>query len=183
MVEDIFFTDLDFQPRLVPMRSNRELSGYRLQPGAFVGEKTLEELKNSGTLQESDIQHIAQASEEVASLIARLGETGQTVADLAREAGISERTLQRHFKAMKLPKPEFWRLLGRARRAACALQSAQPLADIALTYGYSDQAHMTRDFARWFGATPENLRHQPALLKLISQPGLGNWTGEQISIR
>ena len=42
---------------------------------------------------------------------------------------------------------------------------------------------MTRDFVRWFGATPAVLRRDHGLLGTLDQPGLGNWAGEQISIR
>ncbi len=98
-------------------------------------------------------------------------------------AGVSARTLQRRLVAHGLPPPDFWRLLGRARRAAGCLRSGQKLADIADAHGYSDQAHMTRDFTRWFGAPPARMARDTALLDVTLQPGLGNWTGEQISTR
>jgi AraC-like DNA-binding protein len=58
-----------------------------------------------------------------------------------------------------------------------------PLADIACAAGCADQAHMTRDVVRWFGVTPAELRRNRELLGTLDQPGRGNWTGEQISIR
>ena len=45
------------------------------------------------------------------------------------------------------------------------------------------QAHMTREFVQWFAVTPSRLRRNPDLLNVICQPGLGNWTTEQISIK
>lgn len=81
---------------------------------------------------------------------------------VARDLGVSARTLQRRFVQSGLPSPEFWRLLARARRAAGLLATAAPLAGIACDCGYSDQAHMTRDFARWFGTSPAQLRRDKA---------------------
>jgi AraC-like DNA-binding protein len=81
------------------------------------------------------------------------------------------------------PSPDFWRLLGRARRAAGLLGAGWALADAAIESGYSDQAHMTRAFRRWIGAPPAALCADTGLLSDVTQPGLGNWTGEQISTR
>jgi len=103
---------------------------------------------------------------------------GNSVHRLARQQGVSERTLQRRFSDLSLPTPAFWRQLGRARRAVQALQCRVPLAEIAAHYGYSDQAHMTREFVRWFGRTPVQLRRNPASMTDLAQPGLGNWSGE-----
>jgi AraC-like DNA-binding protein len=57
------------------------------------------------------------------------------------------------------------------------------LAEIACDCGYSDQAHMTREFVRWFGKTPTWLCRDVRLLDLLNQPALDNWTGEHISTR
>ena len=57
------------------------------------------------------------------------------------------------------------------------------LTDVAHSTGFTDQAHMTREFARWFGQTPRNLRRKPNVLDVLRQLALGNWTGEQISTR
>ena len=124
----------------------------------------------------------AQDNESI-HLIDALAEPEASTRKVAKLAGVSERTLQRRFKRDQLPSPDFWRLLGRVRRAAQALADEIPLAQLADIFGYSDQAHMTREFVRWFRATPTQIRQNPDLLKQICQPGLGNWTGEQISTR
>ncbi len=116
-------------------------------------------------------------------LIVALAAPEASLRRAARLIGVSERTLQRRFRSLGLPTPDFWRLLGRARNAARALPCRVSLADIACAFGYSDQAHMTHDFVRWFGVTPAELRRNRGLLRMLDQPGLGNWTGEQISIR
>jgi AraC-like DNA-binding protein len=37
---------------------------------------------------------------------------------------------------------------------------------------------MTREFVRWFGRTPVQLRRNPAAMTDLAQPGLGNWSVE-----
>ena len=68
-------------------------------------------------------------------------------------------------------------MLGRARNAARTLSNGAEISDIALEHGYSDQSHMTREFVRWFGQTPDKIRNSPASLYELSQAGLGNWGG------
>lgn len=47
-----------------------------------------------------------------------------------------------------------WRVWTRLRRAAEALQSGQSLADAAITAGFADQAHLTRQMREMMGLTP-----------------------------
>ena len=108
---------------------------------------------------------------------------GASVAGVARQSGLSLRSLQRRFQDRHLPPPEFWRLLARARRAVALLPTPAPLAEIAAECGFSDQAHMSRAMARWFGHSPAQLRRDAGLRLLLAQPALGNWTAEQISTR
>jgi hypothetical protein len=42
----------------------------------------------------------------------------------------------------------------------------------AIEWGFSDQAHMTREFVRWFGITPAKFRTNQPLKAAIKQPGL-----------
>lgn len=114
---------------------------------------------------------------------ASLGQAGGSIASVVKQAGVSARTLQRLLRQKGLPAPDFWRRLGRARQAACLLRDSTNLTSIAYEAGYSDQAHMTRDFRRWFGLTPSQLRANSQCLLDVTQSGLGNWTGEQISIK
>ena len=45
--------------------------------------------------------------------------------------------------------------------------------DAAATWGYSDQAHMTREFKRWLGTTPAALRTQPDIHEALQAAGYG----------
>lgn len=174
----ICLTDWDFSPREVTLLAGTSLIGYRLRPGTAIGRADLqfEHLDRSNL--DAEIGAMMNHDLEVSEIIDALGLPGSSVARLARQQGVSERTLQRHFNKQSLPPPVFWRQLGRARRAVQALWCRVPLSEIALEYGYSDQAHMTREFVRWFGWAPEKLRRNARAMNDLLQPGLGNWSEE-----
>jgi AraC-like DNA-binding protein len=73
---------------------------------------------------------------------------------LAAKVGLSPqrlRALARHQLGMPLTR---WRVWTRLRRAAEALQTGQSLADAAITAGFADQAHLTRQMREMMGVTP-----------------------------
>lgn len=176
-VEDsMWITGLDDQPRLVTLYAGISLTGFRLEPGTTINPEALssKEIMNPVDLQDW-IESEVQKDCEVMDLIEALTLPRATIAKVARQNGTTPRTLQRQFQRKSLPTPDFWRMLGRARRAIQALPCLMPLAEIAYAYGYSDQAHMTREFVRWFGLPPADLRKRPESIAEICQPGLGNW--------
>lgn len=179
----VMLTDWDDGPRRVDLVAGTEFIGYRLRPGVRIDPATLRALAGREGDLDAFVTGMAIADQELDQIVEALACTDDAGEAVSRRAGVSQRTLQRHFRDRGLPSPDFWRLLGRARRAALLLATDRPLADIACDLGYSDQAHMTREIVRWFGRTPARLRRDPALLSILSQPGLGNWTGEQISTR
>ncbi len=77
---------------------------------------------------------------------------------LAREAGVSHRQLERAFRAHVGVPPK---LLSRIVRFQHVLRIAPGgtgrWADIAIDCGYSDQAHLIRDFVQFAGETPASL--------------------------
>jgi AraC-like DNA-binding protein len=73
---------------------------------------------------------------------------------LAAKVGLSPqrlRALARSQLGMPLAR---WRVWTRLRRAAEALQNGQSPADAALTAGFADQAHLTRQMREMMGVTP-----------------------------
>lgn len=73
---------------------------------------------------------------------------------LAATVGLSPqrlRALARQQVGMPLAR---WRVWARLRRATEALRSGQPLADAAITAGFADQAHFTRQMREMMGLTP-----------------------------
>ncbi|TDK51437.1 GlxA family transcriptional regulator [Antarcticimicrobium luteum] len=86
-------------------------------------------------------------------------ETPLPIADLARQAGTTQRQLNREFQAQlgASPKTVYKRLrLMSARRYA--EQSGYSVAEIALRCGYQNPAAMTRAFVEEFGAPPTTFR-------------------------
>lgn len=81
------------------------------------------------------------------------------LADLAGAAGISPSRLARGFKRDTGMTPYHYVLLARVRLAKRLLRStALPIAEIALTCGFSHQEHLTRMFGREVGTTPAAYR-------------------------
>lgn len=168
---EVFLTDWDVAPRRVDLRAGTKVEGVRLRPGV-----TLEHLpETDGGFDRAAIVGAVHHTAELSEIIDALTEPQATVAGVARQGAMSLRSLQRQFRAHGLPPPDFWRLLGRARRAVLGLSAPVPLAEIACDHGYADQAHMTRAFTRWFGVTPAALRRDPARMAGITGRGLGTW--------
>jgi len=93
----------------------------------------------------------------VTHAIARLNDD-VSVAELVAETGYSHRTFLARFRdAAGLAPKTFARVL-RSQRAAALLGARRPLAEVALTAGYSDQAHFTREFAAITGLPPSRFR-------------------------
>jgi AraC-like DNA-binding protein len=91
---------------------------------------------------------------------AKPGESA-SLADLARAAGASLRTLQRLFPAETGLTLEAWRQKARLITAAAALSGGAPVAVTALDSGYESPSAFITAFKRQFGVTPG--RYRPAL--------------------
>ncbi len=86
--------------------------------------------------------------------LAMLADRDVAMSDLAATLGISPprlRALARRELGMPLTR---WRIWARLRRAVEALQSGVPMAEAAVTAGFSDQAHFTRQMREMMGLTP-----------------------------
>lgn len=173
----------DHRPRKVGVATGTEIIGFRLRPGEIPCRDLLDAVADAPDKAAQTLDTALGPPGELTEAIEALSLPGSTALAVAATLGVSSRTMQRRFRACGLPPPEFWRLLGRARRCARRLGEPAPLADVAGDSGYSDQAHMTRELLRWFGLTPRALRRMPQERALICQPALGTWTAEQISTR
>ncbi|CAN7345492.1 helix-turn-helix domain-containing protein [Rhizobium sp. LjRoot30] len=179
----ILFSDWDFQPRAVDVIAGTRMTGFRLRPGLTLTPAALAELTGQETKIATFLESMLSPTDELADVIALLAGSTMPLARIARHAGVSSRTLQRRLRECQMPSPDYWRRLGRARRTVSALSGSETLADTAARFGYSDQAHMSRECKSWFGRSPAQLRRDPGTRAILAQPGVGNWTGEQISIR
>lgn len=94
---------------------------------------------------------VSYAFERLVTLSGRLG-----VASLAREVGWSRRHLSEQFTREYGLAPKLMARVLRFERATRMLRTAArpPLAAVAIECGYSDQAHMTREWAEFAGSSP-----------------------------
>lgn len=86
------------------------------------------------------------------------------IADLAHQAGLTVRTLERLF-ARRFSMTPFAYVKRVRLNAACRLlsQSALPIAQIAVDCGFCDQSYMTKEFGRMLRTTPQVYRDTYAL--------------------
>ncbi|MEN3931449.1 helix-turn-helix domain-containing protein [Microvirga sp. W0021] len=181
--ENIILTNWDVSPRQICIEQGESFRGYRCKPGVLFNDIDYQELSQNINYVDEVVASGLKRNTEIEDIVAELSDARTSIKQVAKRAWVSPRTLQRWFSDKELLRPEFWKLLGRARQAASALPSYPVLADFALDYGFSDQSHMTREFVRWFGMPPSQLRRNKDQLNLLAQPGLGNWIGEHSSIR
>ncbi len=84
-----------------------------------------------------------------------------TVEDLARRAGLSEFHFSRLFKRTIGQSPHQFVMSYRIEQASRLLADRdRPLADIALSCGFADQAHFARCFKKLAGSTPREYRRR-----------------------
>jgi AraC family transcriptional regulator len=84
-----------------------------------------------------------------------------TLAELARECGLSRSHFARAFKATTGSSPHRWLQARRVERASELLEhSSMPVGEIARQLGFADQSHFTRVFRRSIGETPRAWRRQ-----------------------
>jgi len=87
------------------------------------------------------------------------GVASATIARLARATNITPRTLQRHVRARTGLSPKRYAALRRFNAALHEVAGGSGgFADVAMTAGYCDQAHMTADLTQHTGAPPGRLR-------------------------
>lgn len=171
-------TPLQSEPELIAISGGTELTGFRLRPGAHLSADFLAALDDSPNVDEEEIEQSVVAETRAAEAIQSLTQS-PNISDAAKACGVSVRSLRRVLVKETGKSPIFWLRLARARHAA--LECDMPLADTAAHYGYADQAHMAREFRRWFGLTPRALRADAAIQNQLAQPALA--TGEQISTK
>lgn len=96
---------------------------------------------------------------QIEELIARqLASGGCTLAGIARQLSMHERTLQRRLDAQRIC---FADILDRVRQDQAReflRQASLPLPDVANLLGYSEQRSLSRACRRWFGTSPAALR-------------------------
>lgn len=175
-----FISTLADSAQAVPCLAGDCFHGFRFRPGAAFSEEEL----LGAVANRCDHAEVEAVVADLVRLDARVAEAldclslAGSVTQAARLAGVTERGLERLVVAATGRTPVFWRSLARGRRAAADLAGAdlagnESLAAVAADNRYCDQAHMTREFRRWFGTTPAAFRASPALMGIAVQSGYG----------
>lgn len=151
-------TDLDDTVYSTKSRAGDYMKGFRLRPGAIIDVDALlhsvRDIDAYGDISDR-IGNFTVLSRNMADALACLGGASSTQ-KAAQDLGVNARNLQRLLKPTGRTAVA-WLSLARARRAA-RMAIAGDLSDTAFAAGYADQAHMNREFRRWFGTTPKQLR-------------------------
>jgi AraC-like DNA-binding protein len=82
----------------------------------------------------------------------------QTVAGIAKDLSLNVRTMQRHLSAWGVSFEEILDGYRRHRALELLLDSGLSVTHIAHGLGYSDAAHFTRAFRRWYDVSPRSAR-------------------------
>jgi len=163
-----FVSPLFNTAKTVSSQKGTHLLGFRMKPGVEIQEK---KLLAAITLQNDDItiqktQEILSSysslQSEISDALQYLASANQSIKKIAKDCGVSQRTFQRHITQATGKTPIYWTQLARVTKATRALYNKPgAYAEIAICFGYSDQAHMCREIKRWFGITPSQLQHSP----------------------
>jgi AraC-like DNA-binding protein len=178
-----FVADLATSAYAVESDPGSSFSGYRFHPGAVINEAALlRAIHSKCNLDDADVSNAindyVRLDERVLSALASLS-SRSNVAAAASAEGVCERTLERLMRVQTGHTPSYWKNLARVRRAGRSLtysalanpSNALSLAQLAADHHFTDQAHMTHEFRRWFGVTPAQCRASPTLLRSVADAG------------
>jgi AraC family transcriptional regulator, chemosensory pili system protein ChpD len=84
--------------------------------------------------------------------------TAPDLGHLAKEVRLAKATVIRMFSAATGFPPLTWQRARRLQKARSLLKTGQPIARVAMDLGFSDQAHLCRQFKSAYGMTPRKMR-------------------------
>jgi AraC-like DNA-binding protein len=165
------YSRLDDHCRHIQVTAGQQFIGVRLPPGAEIPSNLLADLRvDSADRAHQIVRQAFTLDQRVAEILAALSD-GQNLRPHRCRLHLSQRSIQRLLAAKTGHGPLFWSRLARVRLAATRVANGQPLADCAADGAFADQAHMTREFVRWFGFTPLALRLRPDEHRMILTTG------------
>lgn len=86
-----------------------------------------------------------------------------TNGELAKKSGLSVSAFERQFRKHLQTSPmQFLKRLRLARAAAALIQTGESVSEISADCGFSDQAHLSREFRKLFDVTPTDWRSKHA---------------------
>ncbi|TVR92926.1 MAG: hybrid sensor histidine kinase/response regulator [Wenzhouxiangellaceae bacterium] len=141
--------------RLRRMLDNRERLRRRLQGAPADGPSSAPKLPD---LIKGDVEFLAAVRRHVA---ARFQDPGYGVEQLAEQANVERRTLQRKLKAMTGLTPAAFIRHQRLQHAMALLESTElSVNQIALDSGFASAQHFTRLFSKQYGSPPQRWRQE-----------------------
>ena len=172
-----FLTDLSHCSYFAAIPNGDVMFGLRLRPGALVNTVALERWARHhdvADLFEADrFDEFCHVPSSLTESLDGLASGKHTIHEVAKALAVSTRTLQREVGRYTGKSPHFWLSLARIRRACRALPEFDRLADAAVSFGFADQAHMSREVKRWLGASPSSITERSDIFEQLLQPGYG----------
>ena len=182
-----FVSPLFEHTQAVQTQANTHSLGFRLKPGMQIEQEKLVKYMPLFKLDNEAINHdkkaISQLEDilnEVSSIkpcveeaLTSLASDLTNITQVAKQLGMSTRSLQRMLIKETDKSPSYWFQLARARKAAKHLGQTNSMVDTADLYGYSDQSHMCREFQRWFKLSPTQLLNDAMLMAQLDSTGYG----------
>ncbi|MFK7965955.1 MAG: helix-turn-helix domain-containing protein [Burkholderiaceae bacterium] len=151
--------------------------GLRLKPGSIFNTTTLDSWLTSHDVTDlltgDQIDEFCQVPASLTEALHCLASGERSINSVAKALAVSTRTLQREVGSRTGKSPHFWFALARVRRACRALPQFDRLADAAISFGFADQAHMSREMKRWLGVSPSAITSQSDIFEQLLQPGYG----------
>ena len=172
-----FVSPLFNQSKNIYVEGGSKLIGYRMRPGVEFNEDKLICHLTCSDIVPDEVKNILDDFTRLDSSIGEaldcLASDISTVREATVRLGVSSRTLQRFILNKTGRTPSYWFQLARVRKAGKDLSSVSSLSILAEMHGFSDQAHMTREFQRWFSSTPKRVIQTPELISQLRDTGYG----------
>jgi len=172
-----FVSDLSVSSFSVFSLPNTRMRGIRLRPGVQIDQNRLNQWLCSNNLEKlflkDQIDEFCFQNACLAEALDCIESDITSVSSVAKQLGISTRSLQRLIKTQTGMTPTFWLALARARKTARALLVSNDLNDVAFNFSFADQAHMSREIKRWFNLTPLQIKSSKDMGALLTEQGYG----------
>lgn len=170
-----FISSLFDQARVVSIKAESRILGFRMKPGTNINEKNLLASISGSNIEVDEILSrldcFARRKNSVDEALNCLASGIKSVHHAAKQIGVSQRTLQRLLIQETKRPPIYWIMLARVRKAARAISQPITYAEIADMYGYADQPHLCRAFKLWFNVSPSEFRRSPNIFQQIHDIG------------